>query len=342
MLFTVFTLLSCCSALAAGTGTRYAGIPFTGTPIALPMAFAAVNFDKGGEGIAYHDLSPGNLGGRYRPRESVDIYASSDTPFSHYQVRSFEKGEWMSYTVEVPASGNYDLSIRAASGDGTSAFHIEVDGVNVTGSIAVDRTGGSNSYQWFGRQGVSLAAGRHVLKLAAENQAFSVSALSVLPSAGYAGTPFTGTAPYLPGTFAAVDFDKGGEGLAYHDLTAGNLGGEYRRHESVDIYASNDAASGRWQVRSFEAGEWMKYTVAVMGNGSYQLAIRASSDYEPAAFHVEVDGVNVTGTVPVPKSAAASTYRWFGKEDVALGAGRHVIKLVAESGRLDVSAIRVR
>ena len=31
-----------------------------------------------------------------------------------------------------------------------------------------------------------------------------------------------------PGIVQAEDYDKGGEGVAYHDLTAGNDGGAYR------------------------------------------------------------------------------------------------------------------
>jgi uncharacterized protein involved in high-affinity Fe2+ transport len=305
------------------------------------VAFPAVNFDRGGEGIAYHDRSPDNVGGQYRPREGVDISASADLPFSHYQVQSFENGEWMSYTVDVQESGNYDLSVRAANPGGASAFRIEVDGANVTGSLAVAATGSAASYQWFGKQGVPLAAGRHVLKLLAEGHAFNVSALSVLPSAGYAGTPYAGTAPLLPGTLSAADFDKGGEGVAYHDLSARNLGGEYRPAESVDIYASAGTASGGWHVH-VQAGEWMKYTVNVMGNGSYELAIRASNNYDPAAFHIEIDGMNATGTVSVPKTGSWSSYRWFGTKGLTLGAGKRVLKLVAESGWFDVSAIRLR
>jgi hypothetical protein len=39
------------------------GTPYTGTAIALPAVLPAANFDKGGEGVAYHDLSTGNSGG---------------------------------------------------------------------------------------------------------------------------------------------------------------------------------------------------------------------------------------------------------------------------------------
>ena len=36
--------------------------PYSGTPISLPATFEAENFDKGGEGIGYHELTPGNAG----------------------------------------------------------------------------------------------------------------------------------------------------------------------------------------------------------------------------------------------------------------------------------------
>src|SRR6266480_1905741 len=61
---------------APGTGT--VPTPYTGTPIAVPGSFEAENFDLGGEGVAYHDNTPGNQGGNYRLTEDVDIVVSSD------------------------------------------------------------------------------------------------------------------------------------------------------------------------------------------------------------------------------------------------------------------------
>jgi hypothetical protein len=54
-------------------------------------------------------------------------------------------------------------------------------------------------------------------------------------STGYAGTPYTGSAASLSGTIPAVYFDKGGEGVAYHDFTTENAGGLLRTCEGVDI-----------------------------------------------------------------------------------------------------------
>ena len=41
----------------------------------------------------------------------------------------------------------------------------------------------------------------------------------------------------IPGTIQAEDYDLGGEGVAYHDTTAGNSGGAYRQ-DGVDIETS--------------------------------------------------------------------------------------------------------
>ena len=336
---------------ADAQSTSYTGTPYSGSAPRVPVVIPAVDFDKGGEGVGYHDLSPGNLGGLYRTSESVDIVPSTDSAFGPYQVQYFQNGEWLNYTVNVPVSGNYDLSIRASNNYGIGAFHIEVDGRDVTGTIPVPKTGSWTAYEWFGKQGVALGAGKHVVKIVTETQWFNVSALSIQASAGtgnggggsggYTGTPHSGTPIAAPATFPAVNFDKGGEGIAYHDLSSTNLGGMYRTSEAVDIYGSTDSANGPYQVWSFQSGEWMSYTVNVPANGHYDLGIRAANNLAPGAFRIEVDGVNVTGTIAVPSTGSWSTYEWFGKKGVLLTAGKHVVKLVSEKQWFDVSAVTV-
>ena len=69
-------------------------------------------------------------------------------------------------------------------------------------------------------------------------------------------TPFLGAAVTLPGTVNAQDYDNGGEGVAYHDTTAGNNGGAYRSQD-VDLEPSSD---GGYDVGWIAAGEWLNYT----------------------------------------------------------------------------------
>src|SRR5438552_2565558 len=67
--------------------------------------------------------------------------------------------------------------------------------------------------------------------------AYSQSAYYAYSQSAYTSgsTPFTGVPYPIPGTIEAENFDKGGEGVAYHDTDAANLGGQYRTTEGVDI-----------------------------------------------------------------------------------------------------------
>lgn len=176
----------------------YSGTPYTGSPIAVPKAVPAVNFDKGGQGVAYKDLTAGNAGNIYRTSEDVDLTTASDTNGNGYAVRDFRTGEWLAYTLNVPANGAYDLAVKASSGQSSPAtFHIEIDGKDVSGPISVPNTGGWNTYKWFGKSGVNLAAGKRILKLVSDAQYFNAVAMSVLVSSTSSPTtPTTSTPSY--------------------------------------------------------------------------------------------------------------------------------------------------
>ena len=49
------------------------------------------------------------------------------------------------YTVNVTQSGVYSIATRLASQNGGGTFHIEIDGVNVSASITVPKTNGTQS-----------------------------------------------------------------------------------------------------------------------------------------------------------------------------------------------------
>src|SRR5712692_4888784 len=123
-------------ALLMGAGLPFAAqaqttpMPFSGAPIAVPGSFEAENFDLGGEGVAYHDNTPGNQGGQYRLSEDVDIIVSSDPLGGGYVVNNFETGEWLNYTINVQATTLYTIEIRASTTFSNSAFHMEMDGAN--------------------------------------------------------------------------------------------------------------------------------------------------------------------------------------------------------------------
>src|SRR5439155_11065952 len=130
---------------------------------AIPGLIEAENFDDGGEGVAYHDTTPGNLGGAYRQTD-VDIASASDAG-GGYTLGYVSAGEWLKYSVSVATTGSYTIDARVASPGSGGTFHVEVDGADATGPIAVPNTNGWQSWVTISRSGMSLTAGAHVLRV---------------------------------------------------------------------------------------------------------------------------------------------------------------------------------
>jgi hypothetical protein len=120
-----------------------AGNPYRGAPLPLPGVVEAEDYDRGGEGVAYHDNTANNTGGRYRTTEGVDIESSSEGGFN---VGWIEAGEWIEYTVNVADGGDYFLVTRVATPNAGGTFHVEFNGMDVTGRLAVPSTGGWQSW----------------------------------------------------------------------------------------------------------------------------------------------------------------------------------------------------
>ncbi|MGB7925676.1 MAG: kelch repeat-containing protein [Pyrinomonadaceae bacterium] len=139
--------------------------PFGGTPAPVPGTAQAENFDDGGEGVAYHDGGVGNNGGVHRPTENVDIEGTTDTG-GGFNVGWIAATEWLEYTVNVQTAGTYTLESRVASNGVGGTFHVEFNGVDKTGAIAVPNTGGWQNWQTVTTNNVSLSAGQQVMRIA--------------------------------------------------------------------------------------------------------------------------------------------------------------------------------
>jgi uncharacterized protein (TIGR03437 family) len=142
-------------------------------------------------------------------------------------------------------------------------------------------------------------------------------------------TPFKGAPTVAPGKIEAEDFDKGGEGVSYHDRDAINNGGQYRA-DGVDIKATSAASNGL-AVFNAIAGEWLTYTLNVSAAGNYNLSVSVASRLEGGTFHLEVDGVDVTGTLKVPATGGWHLFQQVGKTGVRLSPGAHVLRLVLDA-----------
>ncbi|HSK79042.1 MAG TPA: carbohydrate-binding protein [Thermoanaerobaculia bacterium] len=294
--------------------------PYYGTPFAVPGRINAADFDNGGEGIAYHDLTSGNL--------SVSSYRKSDVDMYGETVYQLQAGEWIEYTINVGTAGVYSVVAEVGSSTSGGSFHIELDGVNATGPIAVPNTGSWSRQSSAVKAGVSFPAGRHVLRLAVDAGFDALYSLRIV----VVRMPFGGTPKSLPGTVRVSDFDEGGEQLSYHDNTAGCDGSCGYRKADVD----------RWDrtVYKTQPGEWMEYTVNVTTAGTYTLSARVAADAGGGVFHVEFDGVNVTGPLTFPTTGGWNVFQTITKTGVSLSAGKKVMRIVIDSdaGRTDAGS----
>jgi len=309
-----------------------ASTPYGGVAAPIPGSIEAENFDDGGEGIAYHDLAPGNAGGAYRSTD-VDIAADG---LGGYTLAYVAAGEWLKYTMTVASAGNYTLEARVASPGAGGTFHVEVDGVNASGTLAVPNTGSWQVWQTVGTAGIALTAGSHVVRIVfdangATGWSGNLSSLrwAVAGATPPASTPFGGIAAAIPGQIEAENFDDGGEGIAFHDLSPGNSGGQYRQTD-VDIAAASDGTAG-FTLGYVTAGEWLKYSVSVASSGSYTLEARIASLETGGTFHIEVDGVNVTGSLTAPSSGSWQMWTSLVVNNVPLTAGAHVMRVVFDT-----------
>ncbi|WP_207514602.1 carbohydrate-binding protein [Longitalea luteola] len=103
----------------------------------VPGKIEAENFDHfvlNGQGKTYNDKTAANTGGQYRTAEAVDIETCSE---GGYDVTNLENGEWINYTVAVPAAGTYKLKMRYAAVAANGALKVEFDGTDRTGQFNV-------------------------------------------------------------------------------------------------------------------------------------------------------------------------------------------------------------
>ena len=152
------------------------------------------------------------------------------------------------------------------------------------------------------------------------------SAPAPAPVVTASSSPYSGAAALIPGVIQNEQFDNGGEGVSYHDTTTGNNGGAFRQTD-VDI----ESTAGGYDVGWVAAGEWLNYSVNVASAGSYTAQFSVASYGQGGTFHLEMNGVNVTGTMTVPNTGGWQTWQTL-TTTVSLAAGTQMARLVMDTG----------
>ncbi len=144
----------------------YPQLPFRGA-ISNGIVVEAENFDMG-RGFGWNDLSVGNIGDDYRVTD-VDIAKSLEIENGHDVFRP-QPGEFLQYTVDLPTTGLYDFAIRTRNAAAGGKYHVEINGVNRSGTLDILTTTIflSTEYATSVPFSASLSSGRNRVRLVFE------------------------------------------------------------------------------------------------------------------------------------------------------------------------------
>ena len=158
------------------------------------------------------------------------------------------------------------------------------------------------------------------------------------PRSTYASQPIS-----LPGTLQAELYDKGGDGVTYHDNDSQNQGdASFRTSEGVDIVTGN----GGKAIGYTNADEWLEYTVDIQKTGYYYYNAVASSGTTGSGFRLSLktdEGlVDITPNISVPQTASSDWSKYTtitGKTIIPLTEGRHIIRLTITGNSCNVDKV---
>ena len=135
--------------------------------ITIPGFIQAEDFDKGGEGVSFHDKDSNDEGdANYRTdNEGLDLVKGNNGTAIGYTA----KDEWTEYSVNVTEPGEYSFEAICSNGSNSNGgFSISlVKGKTVTqiGAVKVTATGGWNTYKTMkGNLTKKLAEGEQILR----------------------------------------------------------------------------------------------------------------------------------------------------------------------------------
>ena len=143
----------------------------------------------------------------------------------------------------------------------------------------------------------------------------------------------------VPARLQAEDYKTGGEGVGYHDTTAGNSGGVYRA-DDVDLQPTTDVGGG-YNVTAITPGEWLGYTIQVTQAGTYSFKARVASGVTGTkTLHLVIDGF-VRPAVSFTQATGAQSWSTVSLGSFTLGANVHSVQVVADTGGFNLNHLDI-
>lgn len=231
-------------------------------------------------------------------------------------VGYIDSNDWMTYSVNIPATGTYKVSYRVAASAGGGQFKLEkAGGSPVYGSVNVPATGSWQNWQTVSHT-VVLPAGEQLLAISAITGGFNVNWLKV------ESVDNPNPNPVVIATIQAEDASQ---------------------QQGTQTENTTDAGGGK-NVGYIDAGDWLSYAgapVNIPGSGSYVIEYRVASQSGGGSLTFEeAGGSPAYGTLAIPSTGGWQNWTTI-KHTINLGAGSHKFGIKVNAGGWNINWIRI-
>jgi len=147
----------------------------------------------------------------------------------------------------------------------------------------------------------------------------------------------------VPGVVYAAAYDLGRPGEAYLDQTTNNPhnSGNIYRNDTVDLEVCSDGAPTLgYDVGWLDAGDWMKYTVA-LPPGAFSIAPRVAANAAGGGFYVEVGGSNVTGIINIPNTGGWQSWATLAPRNFTNATAADSLRVVIAAGGFNLHWLQI-
>jgi parallel beta-helix repeat protein len=129
----------------------------------------------------------------------------------------------------------------------------------------------------------------------------------------------------LPCQIEAEDYDMGGDGVGYHYAGSSN---KYSVYRVGGVKIERNATEKNYYVSNLRYGDWLKYTVTVPKDGTYQLSFRAAA-VSNGQYVVVTDDTDksVSVTAWLKQTLSMDRFATSSSVPIHLTKGTHVLKV---------------
>lgn len=193
----------------------------------------------------------------YAAMSGIQTEGTADTG-GGLNVGWIDAGDWLSYQVNLPAAGLYEVRYRVASRNGGGVLRLEGNsGQTLYGTMNVPNTGGWQNWQTLSHS-VTLAAGEQSIGIGVPSGGFNINWLEFVPldCSGPIDPPFN-----PPSNCASIVFEAE----------------NYDQMSGIRTQTTSDTGGGL-NVGWIDAGDWLSYaTVNIPSKQVYNFEYRVAS-----------------------------------------------------------------